>query len=189
MHRPQFSQPGRPGGFCSQKTPAASAKVPLCLRQTTPRLHQAPGKASRVEGDLSRCTQLHACDYLGDFEGTVISRDQKPFSSLALRLCLAKQQQPPCPPPTPHRHGHGRCKQPRPAAPGLAAPGLTAPTQLARRTSLRPTPARPHPPPRPALGAPGETSRLRLANFLPRNVPPTLQKPASERRVKPACCT
>lgn len=71
----RFSLTGRPGGFSGQKTPEASVKGSLRLQRTPRQLHRAPGKASRLERNLSGCTELHAWDYRGDFEGTVISRD------------------------------------------------------------------------------------------------------------------
>lgn len=71
----KFSLTGRPLGFSSQKTPAASVKGFLSLQRTPPQLDRTPGKASRLEGSLSGYTELHARDYPGDVEGTVISRD------------------------------------------------------------------------------------------------------------------
>lgn len=63
----RFSLTGRPGGFSSQKTPPASVKGSLRLQRTPPQLDQAQGKASRLEGNLPGCTELHAHDYRGDF--------------------------------------------------------------------------------------------------------------------------
>lgn len=143
---------------------------------------------------------MHVRDYQGDFEGTVISREQEPFSPLALRFCLAKRQQPPCPPLTPTTAAATSNHAPR--APRLAAPGLAAPAQPASRASIHPTLARPHPPrplgpssappPRPPsapAAGPGSTGRAlapahRQLPAAARSAHP--QKPASERRVKPA---